>query len=288
MFKVVKHQHCLVASLCSIPNVRLEMLLCPAGMLLTCARALQVNDELGIVASDRPSAELLREQQFDSDEAFGQDSRSMSYNYARRGPVAAQLQRPRAESRLETLAGMVATEGLYPDSAAPPAAGQRRTSQTANRRAWPGPGLLVQREEGALGTAGTGGMPGAASAPAQAAAEQPSLRTLEHRSTAFLQHLRQSIIVLHAPSLPSPVHTPMRHTYNRLLILIRLQPLGHMIPCLQKGPPPSSIWLVWTPLLMPCLQPEDSMAWLALAPHACRSRSFIWMHPDSNVFRQSV
>lgn len=96
--------------------------------------------------------------------------------------------RPRTESRLETLAGMLSSEtGL----------GEAET----RARILDLTGAL-RDSTGALRDPSGGGIqhptgPGgqgnevAAAAPDQAAAQQPSLRALEHRSTAFLQDLRQ-------------------------------------------------------------------------------------------------
>lgn len=94
--------------------------------------------------------------------------------------------RPRTESRLETLAGMLSSESGLGEAETRARildlTGALRDSTGALRDP-SGVGIP-------LGPGGQGNEV-AAAAPDQAAAQQPSLRALEHRSTAFLQDLRQ-------------------------------------------------------------------------------------------------
>ena len=89
--------------------------------------------------------------------------------------------RQRPQSHLETLAGMLSSEGGLGE---------------AEARA-----RILDITEGLRdGTGGgSGASQSAAGAPDQDAAQQPGLRALEHRSTAFLQDLRQLTHALHGP-----------------------------------------------------------------------------------------
>ena len=92
--------------------------------------------------------------------------------------------RPRTQSHLETLAGMLSSEGGLGGAEAR----ARILDITEDLRPFP----LDESEPGQR----------AAGAPEQDAAQQaqqPGLRALEHRSTAFLQDLRQLAHMLHGP-----------------------------------------------------------------------------------------
>ena len=146
---------------------------------------LQANEEHGIVASEEPPGQgNLGEASIshgvhinlESDEDTAQLDRATPGNWASAEPWETPLlpreqrmRRPRSdrgEGRLEALAGMVASGGALAEEA---------------RVQW-GAGM-----------------------PEQAAAQQPGLRTLEHRSMAFLQHLRQYTQALHA-CVKDPFH----------------------------------------------------------------------------------
>ena len=98
--------------------------------------------------------------------------------------------RPRTQSHLETLAGMLSSEeGLGNVEARAQARARARILEAEALRPWP----LDEASQGAAGT------PDQDAVHPARHAQQPGLRALEHRSTAFLQDLRQLAHMLHGP-----------------------------------------------------------------------------------------
>ena len=154
---------------------------------------LQANEEHGTVASEEPPGQRnlgeasinhgiqITHFHLESDEDDVQPDRATPGNWASEEPREAPLlpreqrmRRPRSdrgEGRLEALAGVVASGGALAEEA---------------------------------------GVQWGAGVPDRAAGQQPGLRTLEHRSMAFLQHLRQYTPALHAGVKPLCTHLSKR------------------------------------------------------------------------------
>ena len=97
--------------------------------------------------------------------------------------------RPRTQSHLETLAGMLSSEDGLGERAA------RRRARMMDETE----GLMPFPLDASGASQSAAGAPDRDTAQQAEQAQQPGLRALEHRSTAFLQDLRQLTHMLHGP-----------------------------------------------------------------------------------------